>query len=296
MTPTSSGAAGTSATSDPAANDPSVAPPRAAGPSLAVAIIDTDLHQLARQALLHSMQSMERQGLPFSQVLIYSDKPELWPGLPVIRIPTLRSISEYNLLVTRELARHLSADFVLVIQYDGFVLNADQFSPHFLHYDYIGAPWPNYERHEVGNGGFSWRSRRLVQAVAQLDYDDPTEAEDLFICRRMRETLERQGCRFAPKAIAQHFSVEFPAVPFPTFGFHGIFHLPSVYRESPDFLVEHLSDRIIKSRSNYLLPGLQVVSPAAAQRLQQRLAALQSADAVAAAAAAATSAATPPQA
>lgn len=259
---------------DMAANDASVQPPRAAGPRLAVAIIDTDLHQLARQALLHSMQAMERQGLPFSQVLIYSDKPELWGGLPVIRIPTLRSIQEYNLLVTRELARHLSADFVLVIQYDGFVLNADQFSPHFLHYDYIGAPWPNYDRHDVGNGGFSWRSRRLVQAVAQLDYDDPSEAEDLFICRRMRETLERMGCRFAPKAIAQHFSVEFPAVPFPTFGFHGIFHLPSVYRESPDFLVEHLSDRIIKSRSNYLLPGLQVISPAAAQRLQQRLDAL----------------------
>ncbi|MBB3192912.1 DUF5672 family protein [Roseateles terrae] len=259
---------------DTAANDATVLPRPASGPRLAVAIIDTDLHQLARQALLHSMQAMERQGLPFSQVLIYSDKPELWGGLPVIRIPTLRSINEYNLLVTQELARHLTADFVLVIQYDGFVLNADQFSPHFLHYDYIGAPWPNYDRHDVGNGGFSWRSRRLVQAVAQLDYDDPSEAEDLFICRRMRETLERMGCRFAPKAIAQHFSVEFPAVPFPTFGFHGIFHLPSVYRESPDFLVEHLSDRIIKSRSNYLLPGLQVISPAAAQRLQQRLDAL----------------------
>ncbi len=287
MTPSSTGAA------DTAANDDSVAPPRAAGPRLAVAIIDTDLHQLARQALLHSMQSMERQGLPFSEVLIFSDQPALWPGLPVIRIPTLRSISEYNLLVTRELARHLTADFVLVIQYDGFVLNADQFSPHFLHYDYIGAPWPNYDRHEVGNGGFSWRSKRLVQAVAQLDYADPTEAEDLFICRRMRETLEQQGCRFAPKAIAQHFSVEFPAVPFPTFGFHGIFHLPSVYRESPDFLVEHLSDRIIKSRSNYLLPGLQVVSPAAAQRLAQRLAALNAAAASASEPASASAA--PPQ-
>jgi len=161
-----------------------------------------------------------------------------------------------------------------VIQYDGFVLNADQFSPHFLHYDYIGAPWPNYEVNEVGNGGFSWRSRRLVHAVAQLDYPDPTEAEDLYICRTMRETLERAGCRFAPKAIASHFSVEFPAVPYPTFGFHGIFHLPTVYREMPDFLLDHLSDRIVKTRSGFLLPGFQSVSPATAEKLQQRLAAL----------------------
>jgi hypothetical protein len=38
--------------------------------------------------------------------------------------------------------------------------------------------------------------------------------------------------------------------------------------------VDHLSDRIIKSRSNFLLPGLQAVSADAAQRLQARLAAL----------------------
>ena len=239
-----------------------------AKPSIAVAIVDTDLHVLARQALLHSMRLMEQQGLPFSQVLIYSDRPELWPGLPVIPVPTLR------LIITRQLAEHLSADHVLVIQYDGVVLNADQFSPHFLHYVYIGAPWPNYEDNNVGNGGFSWRSRRLVHAVAQLDYPDPAQAEDLFICRTMRDTLERAGCRFAPKAIASHFSVEFPAVPYPTFGFHGIFHLPSVYREMPDFLLDHLSDRIVKSRSGYLLPGLQVVAPETALKLQARLAAL----------------------
>jgi hypothetical protein len=246
----------------------------AAKPSIAVAIVDTDLHVLARQALLHSMRQMELQGLPFSQVLIYSDKPELWPGLPVIPVPTLRSIAEYNLLITRELAKHLSADHVLVIQYDGFVLNADQFSPHFLHYDYIGAPWPNYEVNEVGNGGFSWRSRRLVHAVAQLDYPDPTEAGAPYSCRTMRATLARAGSRIAPTAIASHFSVEFPAVPYPTFGFHGIFHLPTVYREMPDFLLDHLSDRIVKTRSGFLLPGFQSVSPATAEKLQQRLAAL----------------------
>lgn len=232
---------------------------------LAIAIVDTDHHVLARQALHHSMRALD-----FAQVLIFSDRPEAWPGLPVIQIPTLRSINEYNLLITRELAKHLTAEHVLVIQYDGFILNADQFSPHFYHYDYIGAPWPNFERDEVGNGGFSWRSKRLVQAVAALDYPDPSEAEDLFICRRMRAPLEELGCRFAPKAIAAHFSVEFPAVPYPTFGFHGIFHLPQVYREMPEFLIDNLNDRIIKSRANFLLPALDLISPAAAERLRER--------------------------
>jgi hypothetical protein len=243
-------------------------------PNLAVAIIDTDMHVLAHQALAHTLRGMEQHGLPISQVLIYTDRAALWRNLPVISVPALKSIKDYNLLVTQELANHLTADYVLVIQYDGFVLNPDQFSPHFLHYDYIGAPWPNHDRYEVGNGGFSWRSKRLVQEVASLNYADPNEAEDIFICHRMRETLERLGCRFAPKAIASHFSVEFPAVPYPTFGFHGIFHLPAVYREMPEFLVENVSDRILKSRSNYLLPGLQAISAAAAKALQRRLEAI----------------------
>ncbi len=236
-----------------------------AQPSIALLIVDTDHHVLAAQALRISLPA-----LPFKEVLIFSDRPDAWGGHPVITIPTLRSIEEYHRLITRDVVEHVHSDFVLIIQYDGFVLNADQFSPHFFFYDYIGAPWPQFTEHEVGNGGFCWRSRKLMEAVAKLDYDDLRENEDLFICRRMRPTLEAQGLRFAPKPIAQHFSVEFPAVPWPTFGFHGIFLLPQVYRQAPDFLLEHLNDRVIKSRSQYLLPGLEAVSPAHAQRLRDR--------------------------
>ncbi len=236
-------------------------------PSIALVIVDTDLHALASAALRHSLLAF-----PCQQVLIFSDRTEPWQGLPVVLVPVLRNIGDYNRLITRGLAEHLRADVALVIQYDGFVLNATQYSPHFEHYDYIGAPWPQFKQHAVGNGGFSWRSRRLVEAVARLPYDDPTEAEDLFICRRMRPTLEAQGLRFAPVGLASHFSVEYPAVPYPTFGFHGIFLLPQVYRHMPDFLVDNLSDRVVQTRSNFLLPSLDHISPGAAQRLRERLA------------------------
>ena len=42
----------------------------------------------------------------------------------------------------------------LMIQFDGYVLSGDRFSDNFLSYDYIGAPWPHYQSHKVGNGGF----------------------------------------------------------------------------------------------------------------------------------------------
>ena len=238
-------------------------------PDTAIAIADTDHPVLALQALQHSLA-----GFPVGQVIVFSDRPEAWPGFDVVRVPTLRRIEDYNRLITRHLAEVLQRDRVLVIQYDGFVLNPAEYAPLFRHYDYLGAPWPQFADCGVGNGGFSLRSRRLVDAVARLDYADLSEAEDLFICRRSRPALEAAGLRFAPRALAAHFSVEFPMVPWPTFGFHGIFHLPGVYRQRLDFLIEHLSDRVLRSRADFLLPAISRLSAEAGAALRRRLATL----------------------
>lgn len=236
---------------------------------IALVIADTSQHVLARNAFVHSMRAL--RGL--HQLLIYSDRPDAWAGMPVQRIAPIGSLAEYNRLITKTLAEHLDADFALVVQYDGFVLDGGQFSPHFLHYDYIGAPWPHFTTLDVGNGGFSWRSRRLVEAVARLPYDGESEAEDLFICRRMRPTLESEhGVRFAPRELARHFAVESVPVPWPTFGFHGVFHLPQVYRERIDFLLEHLSPRTLHKWQPLLRPAFARVSPQAAAAFEARLA------------------------
>lgn len=239
---------------------------------IAIAIADTDHHVLAHHALHHSLARFAA-----GQVIVFSDRPEAWPGFEVTPIPRLQRIEDYNLLITRGLAEVLRCDRVLVIQYDGFVMQPQEFSPSFLHHDYLGAPWPQFDECGVGNGGFSLRSRRLVDAVAALDYADPSEAEDLFICRRSRRQLEAIGLRFAPKAVAAHFSVEYPAVPWPTFGFHGIFHLPAVYRNDLDFLVGNLSERVLRTRSQFLLPAIDRISPLSGLALRRRLAAIEAA-------------------
>ena len=64
-----------------------------------------------------------------------------------------------------------------MMQYDGYVLSGDRFLK-TLSYDYIGAPWPHYQSHKVGNGGFSMRSRALVGSIQIFLYDDLSEAED----------------------------------------------------------------------------------------------------------------------
>jgi len=100
----------------------------------------------------------------------------------------------------------------------------------FLAYDYIGAVWPQYDDgHTVGNGGFSLRSRKLLDALASDDIV-ARNPEDVCIARTYRSLLEqRWGIRFADEKTAHRFSFErAPRLFASSFGFHGMSHLPEV--------------------------------------------------------------------
>lgn len=220
-------------------------------PTVSLVLVDTDTYTLAAVAL---NQCLSR--FAFDDVLLFSDNDQAWGPHTVRRIPKLQSITDYNDVLLNRVPEFLRTDFFLVIQYDGFILDETQFSPHFFHYDYIGAPWGNYPHFNVGNGGFSWRSRKIAEAAGRLNYrkDQYQLAEDLFLCRLHRIRLETQEhCNFAPEAIASHFSIETGPRRFPTFGFHGVFHLPEVYRNMPEFLVQNVTQRILRSDIQFSL-------------------------------------------
>ena len=220
-------------------------------PTVSLVLIDTNAYALSAVAL---NQCLSR--FAFDDVLLFSDNDQVWGGQTVHRVARFRSIADYNDVLLNRLPEYLRTDFFLVIQYDGFILDEAQFSPHFFHYDYIGAPWGNYPHFNVGNGGFSWRSRKLAEAAARLNYgkDEHELAEDLFLCRQHRVWLEtKENCNFAPEAIASHFSIETGTRRFPTFGFHGVFHLPEVYRNMPEFLVQNVTERILRSDIQFSL-------------------------------------------
>ena len=95
-------------------------------------------------------------------------------------------------------------------------------------YDYIGAVWPQFPETPVGNGGFSLRSRRLLDAMQDPDAVI-RHAEDKCIAITNRRLLEgKHGIRFAPAEVAEQFSVE--RTPWhPAFGFHGFFNFAEVF-------------------------------------------------------------------
>jgi hypothetical protein len=165
--------------------------------------------------------------LRFAEVLLLTDQqPErLDDGISWKAITPLRSRSDYSRFMLRELAPHIRTSHALCIQWDGFVLNGAAWEPSFLDFDYIGAPWPHFtDGQNVGNGGFSLRSRRLLDACVSLPLDGDT-LEDVLISRKCRDQLEGQGIRFAPEVVAKRFSYERMRPVGQEFGFHGAFNL-----------------------------------------------------------------------
>ena len=176
---------------------------------------------------LDAMRASMRQAR-FGQVLLLSDQPPPGPSDPEVewrRIDRLASRIDYSRFMLRDLAAHITAGHALCIQWDGFVLDGERWNPQFLEYDYIGAPWPHFrDGQNVGNGGFSLRSRRLLDACTRLPFDE-SESEDIVISRLCRPFLEQQGMRFAPEGVAREFAYERGRPAGGEFGFHGAFNL-----------------------------------------------------------------------
>lgn len=167
------------------------------------------------------------KGLRFARSILLSDErpgQELQHGIEWRPIKRLTSHADYSRFMLHELPDHIDTEHVLCVQWDGFVIRPKSWSPKFLEFDYIGAPWPQFgDNHSVGNGGFSLRSRRLLQACRSIELL-PDEPEDVAICRRCRARLEGEGIRFAPPEVAELFSYERSAPRGDEFGFHGIFN------------------------------------------------------------------------
>jgi len=120
--------------------------------------------------------------------------------------PDIRSKEAYSEYLVREAYKYVKTEHCLIFQHDGFVNNWQAWSDEFLQYDYIGATWWYNDSMNVGNGGFSLRSRRLMELSASIC--KLTHPEDHHICRTYRKELEAHGMKFAPDEVADKFSYE----------------------------------------------------------------------------------------
>lgn len=160
----------------------------------------------------------------------------------------LDDIIKYNRYVFKELGKHVNTSHCLLIQYDSWVLNSNLWDNGWLQWDFCGAPWvwqtnsyiTDCDEHiRVGNGGFSLRSKKLLDAPNMLGLKLEQKRgyfnEDGNLTVYHRKKLLEHGIKYAPVEIAARFSYENP-VPennfgkLKTFGFHK--HLPQELRIS----------------------------------------------------------------
>lgn len=172
------------------------------------------------------------------------------PKIELVPIPRM-SFEGYSKFMLEELVHYVDTDFCIVIQSDGFIINAHRWNPRFLDYDYVGAPWPSnlrlqvppnfhgsidgldltldLKKNSVGNGGFSLRSKKLLHTTSKINFDALSffsKSEDLIICHYLYEQMLTAGIKFPVPELAAQFSIESPSAaygqnPKTCFGFHG---------------------------------------------------------------------------
>jgi hypothetical protein len=132
-------------------------------------------------------------------------------------IPHLASLEAYSVFMLTHLHRHISTPHMLVVQRDGYIINPDKWNPDWLNYAYIGPLFNQYDI--VGSGGFSFRSKAAMGAIAGWlpDWDGTPQSaariqrglglyEDGIVSMRLRSQLEDKGFRFPSAETASLFA------------------------------------------------------------------------------------------
>jgi hypothetical protein len=188
-------------------------------PNLQLLIVDCVDYDRAKLAFDHC-SSFIKFGDSTILTSIDVDSPE------VKKIPHIGSIDDYSNFMIYELHKYVTKDIVLIAQWDGFIRAMELWDDQFLQYDYIGAPWPPGilfsgvpKQFNVGNGGFSIRSKKLIEFMATDKRLTHHYLEDVMICQLNRAYLEMNGFSFAPEDVAAKFSWEC-GPEHPSFGVH----------------------------------------------------------------------------
>ena len=179
-----------------------------------------------------------------------------------VQAPSIKTTRDYSELLLSGISQYVESSHVLIIQWDSFVTHPQLWVDEFLKYDYIGPVWPHHPKTPVGNGGFSLRSKKLLNAIQQPGFIKK-HPEDYCICADNKDFLEQKNIQIAPVDVAEQFAVERTAW-HPAFGFHGFFNFGKV-----------LDDAELKTFINILpeiyLNGLDVYDLIASLRVQGRI-------------------------
>lgn len=206
--------------------------------------ISSDCPEDALKALYVTSRSIK-----FRSVKFFShEDPKLDFDYEFIKVNPM-GLNGYNMFQLRNIPKYCSADFVMSVESDGFIINPENWSDDFLKFDYIGAPWCETEglSNRVGNSGFCIRSKKFLYAIANLPDSDINQYRkdyrmirsgillfDVFSCNYVWQKYnggKDLGITYADVMTAKRFSREQtihedPENKIIPLGFHGKFLSP----------------------------------------------------------------------
>ena len=171
------------------------------------------------KAMKFSMKSVN-----FCESIFFTNSEIYCPeGIKKIKIQKFSSVDDWSYFIIFDLHKYIKSKYIILIHYDGYIVNPESWREEFLNYDYIGAPWPimddqiTYKDQEgnsvrVGNS-VSLRSKKILKLPTELKLDwSPFHGfynEDGFLCCKHKQLLEKKGIKFADIDIAKYFSHEY---------------------------------------------------------------------------------------
>lgn len=189
-----------------------------------ICIADCKNYGEAISAMRKSLYQMD-----FARAILFSDINAYNPKFPfeIIKIDKISSKEEYSRFIMKELWKHINTDYVLIIQHDGYVLSGNAWNDEFFEYDVVAPAWLYTDGRNCGCGGFTLRSRRLMEILGTDDNIEITEVEDDNTGRLYRHYLEKKyDIKFAPDDVCDRFAFELREPMCETVGFHSNFHKP----------------------------------------------------------------------
>ncbi len=208
------------------------------------------------QAALDASQT----GIEFGAVKLLTSLPTDDPRL--VTIPHLDTMDKYSQFCIEDLAKYVDTEYMIMIQYDGFILHPELWKPEFLEYDYIGGPmlthgWTPIEGYPVptpfivGNGGFTLRSKKFLDLCAQFVADGTitnTAPEDAAISYWYRRDFEAKGMKYPSIELAMEFCVntKYQEEYVKGFGFHSFYakNMEALKEVFPNYPMYHFIPRI----------------------------------------------------
>ena len=184
---------------------------------------DVTLIALTSIKIPQTISALEKSysGIKFGDVKLVTDKEFCHKNIKREVCPPMNNIDEYNYYCFVELGKHVDTTHALVIQHDSWILRHWLWDNDWLKWDYLSAPWPivensyianNGERVRVGNGGFSLRSKLLMDIPKINNWGLRSEQgwsnEDGNICCYWRKEFLELKIKYAPVEVAARFSFE----------------------------------------------------------------------------------------